>query len=121
MESIAKSTISSFSSGTIYARFRFTSGSGGLTSTGVTCTFTNGGVTDEVDDFWTLEPQYTEIPSVMYSDISVTYDTETMGIIAVGVTNFLDEEVPFVPSAFNAPVETLKASRFAAVKSASLY
>ena len=61
-----------------------------------------GGVTDEVDDFWTLEPQYTEIPSVMYSDISVTYDTETMGIIAVGVTNFLDEEVPFVPSAFNA-------------------
>ena len=41
-------TISSVSSGTIYARFRLTSGSGGLASTGVTCTFTNGGVTDEV-------------------------------------------------------------------------
>ena len=41
-------TISSVSSGTIYARFRLTSGSGGLASTGVTCTFTCGGVTDEV-------------------------------------------------------------------------
>lgn len=41
-------TISSVSSGTIYVRYRLTSGSGGLASTGVTCTFTNGGVTDEV-------------------------------------------------------------------------
>ena len=41
-------TISSVSSGTIYVRYRLISGSGGLASTGVTNTFTCGGVTDEV-------------------------------------------------------------------------
>ena len=41
-------TISSVSSGTIYVRYRLISGSGGLSSTGVTNTFTCGGVTDEV-------------------------------------------------------------------------
>ena len=60
------------------------------------------GVTDEVDDFWTLEPTYTEIPEVMYNDITVSYTTDSMGTVAVGITNFTDEEVPFVPSAFNA-------------------
>lgn len=60
------------------------------------------GVTDEVDDFWTLEPTYTEIPEVMYNDITVSYTTDSMGTVALGITNFTDEEVPFVPSAFNA-------------------
>ena len=71
----------------------------------INVTYTNRyihGVTDEVDDFWTLEPTYTEIPEVMYNDITVSYTTDNMGTIALGVTNFTDEEVPFVPSAFNA-------------------
>ena len=71
----------------------------------INVTYTNRyihGVTDEVDDFWTLEPTYTEIPEVMYNDITVSYSTDNMGTIALGVTNFTDEEVPFVPSAFNA-------------------
>ena len=71
----------------------------------INVTYTNRyihGVTDEVDDFWTLEPTYTEIPEVMYNDITVSYTTDSRGTIALGVTNFTDEEVPFVPSAFNA-------------------
>ena len=38
----------------------------------------------------------------MYNDITVSYTTDSRGTIALGVTNFTDEEVPFVPSAFNA-------------------
>jgi outer membrane receptor protein involved in Fe transport len=60
------------------------------------------GTTDEVDDFWTTGPVYTEIPEVMYNDITVSYTTDSMGTVALGITNFTDEEVPFVPSAFNA-------------------
>ena len=60
------------------------------------------GTTDEVDDFWTDKPEYTEVPEVMFQDIRVSYATDSMGTIALGITNFTDEEVPFVPSAFNA-------------------
>jgi outer membrane receptor protein involved in Fe transport len=60
------------------------------------------GTTDEVDDFWTDGPVYSEIPDVMYHDIRVSYATDTMGTVALGITNVSDEEVPFVPSAFNA-------------------
>lgn len=60
------------------------------------------GYTDKVDDFWVLEPVYTEIDAVIYTDVRVSYNTADYGTHTVGVNNLLDEEVPFVPSAFSA-------------------
>ena len=60
------------------------------------------GQTDKVDDFWTLKEEYTEIPDVLYTDVRVSYTTDDYGTHTIGVNNITDEEVPFVPSAFNA-------------------
>ena len=60
------------------------------------------GYTDKVDDFWVNEDTYTEIDAVLYTDVRVTYTTADYGTHTFGVNNLLDEEVPFVPSAFSA-------------------
>jgi len=60
------------------------------------------GQTDMVDDFWTDGEEYTEIPDVLYTDVRVSYTTDDYGTHTIGVNNITDEEVPFVPSAFNA-------------------
>jgi len=59
------------------------------------------GQTDMVDDFWTEGEEYTEIPDVLYTDVRVSYTTDDYGTHTIGVNNITDEEVPFVPSAFN--------------------
>ena len=60
------------------------------------------GYTDKVDDFWVLEPVYTEIDAVIYTDVRATLTTDEYGTHTFGVNNLLDTEVPFVPSAFSA-------------------
>ena len=60
------------------------------------------GQRDMVDDFWTLGEEYTDIPDVLYTDVRVSYTTDDYGTHTIGVNNITDEEVPFVPSAFNA-------------------
>ena len=60
------------------------------------------GYTDKVDDFWVLEPVYTEIDAVIYTDVRATLTTDEYGTHTFGVNNVLDSEVPFVPSAFSA-------------------
>ena len=60
------------------------------------------GGTDKVDDFWVLEDVYTEIDAVIYTDVRVKYETDMYGTHTLGVNNILDEEVPFIPSAFSA-------------------
>ena len=60
------------------------------------------GYTDKVDDFWTIGAEYTEIDAVIYTDVRVTMVTDMYGTHSLGVNNLLDEEVPFVPSAFSA-------------------
>ena len=60
------------------------------------------GGTDKVDDFWTIGAVYTEIDAVMYTDVRVKYETDMYGTHTLGVNNILDEEVPFIPSAFSA-------------------